>query len=157
MKSFDNVNFSGKNFKFAMLIKFYPLTRSIVHGLYFSNLVPRVLPYLSLRSKRDRRENLGTRFGRVGENPGGSYFSSDNVFSIWCMHKGCIQDGISVSNYEKLTIYSIQEIEIQFFTTYFVFLCEDWRGICSLSDKILLMQLGPKLLLVQMQCKSIAP
>ena len=28
------------------------------------------------------------------------------------------------------------------FTTYFV--CDDWRGICSLSDKILLMPLGIK-------------
>ena len=44
----------------------------------------------------------------------------------------------------KSSIYSIQEIEIQVFITYFVFLCEDWRGICSLSDKILLMQLGTK-------------
>ena len=40
----------------------------------------------------------------------------------------------------KSSIYSIQEIEIQVFTTYFVFLCEDWRGICSISDKILVMQ-----------------
>ena len=38
----------------------------------------------------------------------------------------------------------IQEIEIQVFTTYFVFLCEDWRGICSISDKILVMQRGAK-------------
>ena len=42
----------------------------------------------------------------------------------------------------KSSIYSIQEIEIQIFTIYFV--CDDWRGICSLSDKILLMQLGTK-------------
>ena len=42
----------------------------------------------------------------------------------------------------KSSIYSIQEIEIQVFTTYFV--CEDWRGICSLSDKILLMPLEIK-------------
>ena len=60
------------------------------------------------------------------------------------MHKGCIQDGISVCNYEKLTIYSIQDFEIQVFTTYFLFLCEDWRGICSISDKILVMQRGTK-------------
>ena len=44
----------------------------------------------------------------------------------------------------KSSIYSIQETEIQVFTTYFIFLCEDWRGICSLSDKILLMPLGIK-------------
>ena len=101
VKSFDNVNFSGKNFKFAMLIiKVLPIN-SIVHGLYFSNLVPRVLSYPSIRSERGRKENLGTRLGWVGENPGGSYFSSDNVFSIWCMLKGCIQGGISVCNYEK--------------------------------------------------------
>ena len=138
MRSIDIVNFSGKNF-----LPINPLS-PIVHGLYFSNLVPRVLSYPSIRSERGRRENLGTRLGWVGENPGGWYFSNDNVFSIWCMHKGCIQDGISVCNYEKLTTYSIQDFEIQVFTTYFVFLCEDWRGICSLSDKILLMQLGTK-------------
>ena len=59
------------------------------------------------------------------------------------MHKGCIQVRLSVCNYETLyEFYSIQEIEIQVFTTCFV--CEDWRGICSLSDKILLMPLGIK-------------
>ena len=92
VKSFDNVNFSGKNF-----LPINPLS-PIVHGLYFSNLVPRVLSHLSLLSERGRRENLGKRLGRVGENPGGWYFSSDNVFSIWCIIKGCIQDGISVSS-----------------------------------------------------------
>ena len=39
----------------------------------------------------------------------------------------------------KSSIYSIQEIEIQIFRIYFV--CEDWRGICSLLDEILLTQL----------------
>ena len=40
------------------------------------------------------------------------------------------------------SIYCIEEIESQIFSIYFV--CEDWRGICSLPDKILLMQLGTK-------------
>ena len=39
----------------------------------------------------------------------------------------------------KSSIYSIQEIQIQIFRIDFV--CEDWRGICSLLDENLLMQL----------------
>ena len=65
VRNIDIENFSGKNF---LLIN--PLS-PIVRGLYFSNLVHRVLSYLSIRSERGRRENLGTRLGWVGENPGG--------------------------------------------------------------------------------------
>ena len=52
-KCFDNVNFSGKNFKFSMLTKFYPYIRShpLTSGLfdsYFGVTIILILPFFSL-------------------------------------------------------------------------------------------------------------
>ena len=135
MRSIDIVNFSGKNF-----LPINPLS-PIVHGLYFSNLVPRVLSYLSLLSERDRRENLGMRL----EPWRLILFKRQGFFSTSYIIKGCIQDGMGVSNYEKFCLLLVyKKLRFRFSQHTLCFSVKIGEGFALFSDKILVMQRGTK-------------